>query len=321
MRPEVYNPDGSLLATTDEYWTVEPVLTDQEIAGGMTATVEVLNTYAHNIGTLDGIEALPDFVGDNATRGNRSGRLWRPKLPDQRTVTLAMWVRGSDPDGGIPADSRAQFQTNWHKLKGMFGRYDRPLKVTRRLVLVDQTLELTAEASLGGDMALAPQGDAAGAFTVDLLLHDPYWYGPLESTGPVSPLWASSGRLYPKVYPLDYGTTVGASGTQIIVNVGHVPVPPYVEITGKVFEPALINLTTGEALMIEPDVLLDSGDSLVIDFDERTVFYNGNDVYYWLRRDSRWWYLQPGSNDILLTDTSAEPTDGLMVLTWRPRYW
>lgn len=87
-----------------------------------------LMTYAYNIWTMAGREQVPPVMGDNISVPYRDGRLWVPKSFDQRTLTLGMWVKGTDVNGNIPGGfggnqalaQHAQFMSNLRALKQLF---------------------------------------------------------------------------------------------------------------------------------------------------------------------------------------------------------
>ncbi len=96
----------TVLTTTDELWYVDDV---------------PLNTYAYNIVTLGGSRFdLPPIRGSNMTYAYRPGQVFRPKVADQRTVTLLMWVAGVDPaTAGAPGPHGPQqsWADNWNMLR------------------------------------------------------------------------------------------------------------------------------------------------------------------------------------------------------------
>lgn len=314
---------GSLLATTTEYWTVQWKATEDEAAAGIVWPTYVLNHYAYNIGTGAGTMRLPASVGDNFSRANRAGRRWRAKVPDQAQQTLNMWVRGSYEDDRFdsPFDSRRQFMANWEKLKMIFGQYDRQLLITKRIELPDeQLLVLSATGELAGTMDLSPQGDAAGTFPVDLIFADPYWYWPDETTDPVAPFWYSGGRTYPRVYPLTYGTGGGSSGLVLAQVSGTQRTSPLATLQGN-FQGQIIlqNTLLNKTLSLTPDIDLNVNDEVVVDFENRTVKWNGVDRYFWKDRGSEWWDLYPGEQRLFVRDSGSTPSTAQATFSWKPR--
>lgn len=315
---------GALIATTADYWTVQWLASAEEAAAGIIWPVYVLNHYGYNIATLAGHGALAPVVGENVPRTNRHGRRWRPKVVDQRPMSLSMWVRGSFADDrfSMPFDQRQQFVANWEQLKSIFGVYDRQLLITRRLDLPTGLVTQHCTAELRGDMDPTPQGDSAATFNVDLVMADPFWYTDAESTAPIQPFWVAGGRTYPRTYDLNYGPNGGGTGLQGVFNRGMVNAPPLIRLNGAWAGPIVLqNNLLGQKFTLNPDVTLKDTDVTIIDFDARTVTWNGQSRYYWMQRDSKWWQLYPGLNQIFVRDATSGVPTGTATITWQPRSW
>lgn len=154
------------MATTEETWKVN----------GTT-----LNTLAYNIETLSGREGIPPRRGENIVIPYMSGRLWVPKVADERPLTLAMWVQDKDVNGtrpSTPTARRAQLRDNTQALKDLFGVYDSLLTLERKIRLGSGLKTWTAEAECVGSMPFEweEQHDWFAKFVVDLIMPDPYWY-------------------------------------------------------------------------------------------------------------------------------------------------
>lgn len=145
-----------------------------------------LNTLAYNIETLTGREGIPPRRGENSKIAYRNGAAWRRKRYDQKTETWAMWVRGADEDGNIPAHGqRAEFNSNLQMLKELFGKIYEPLNLERRILMPSGLLVLTAQAECVStlDPSMLVRATAA-KFSADLEFADPFWYG-VETTVPL----------------------------------------------------------------------------------------------------------------------------------------
>ncbi len=151
--------------TTSTYWAIDGVS---------------LQTYAYNIETWGGDrQAPPSLRGDNLTIPFRTGQTFLPKVPDQRTMTLAMWVQGCLPDGSAPKgiDQRAQFEANWYQLRALLWQPYRQFSLQKRVVYPDGTVHVaTAQAQYAGGLNPTMSGTLRAEFTVDLILADPYFY-------------------------------------------------------------------------------------------------------------------------------------------------
>jgi hypothetical protein len=81
-----------------------------------------LQQLGFNISTLGGRLRTADSRGENVLRPFNDGRLWVPKLYDERELTLPMWVVGAEPDGSIPIDGdrQRQLRENVRALRQLF---------------------------------------------------------------------------------------------------------------------------------------------------------------------------------------------------------
>ena len=103
---------------------------------------------------------------------------------------MTMWLDGSGSAAGWPAtDSRLAFNNNWQALRQQFftrnalgsvqGQLQRNWYLTQSST--NKLVTSTAMAELAGSMDLTMNGRFGAAFTVDLLLADPYFYGALQT--------------------------------------------------------------------------------------------------------------------------------------------
>lgn len=122
-----------------------------------------------------------------------------------------------------------------------------------------------------------------------------------------------AGRTYPLTYPRVYGA--GASGGIIeALNAGNYASRPVATIVGPCVNPIVTNADTGE--FVQCIITLGSTDSLVIDFDARTVELNGESRYSTKTSDSTWWDLAPGTTEVHFT-ANAFTTGATCTLAWR----
>ena len=93
---------------------------------------------------------------------------------------------------------------------------------------------------------------------------------------------------------------------------------PFITITGKLTDPVITNVETGESFSLE-DYAVDSSAVTVIDMANHTVTLNGGNAFGYVPLDAEWWGLEPGDNTINFTSGSgSDVTTGVM--TWRPGY-
>lgn len=151
--------------STETYWEVDGVS---------------LQTFAFDIETLGGSRlAPPRLRGDDIVIPHAPGELWQPKQVDSRVISLGMWVIGTDEDGFAPTGNLyRQWDSNFRKLRQLLWTPRRQVTLTKRFYVGDELKTASAKAQFSSGIAPVMQGRARGTFTVDLLLSDPYFYGP-----------------------------------------------------------------------------------------------------------------------------------------------
>lgn len=185
--------------STEEWWYVDNVS---------------LHQYGWSVTTVGGARYdLPPRRGENLALAYRPGRVHRRKLPDQRVITLLMFMVGWEPGAGSAADwldsgetdQRTQWNDNWDFLRrlvykahtssglvrlGRRWRLTAPTFPTIRSA--DQCIQgdpgvpapgsrivvASAPAEMTGDMAPTMTGRMRSDFQFDFTLADPYFYGP-----------------------------------------------------------------------------------------------------------------------------------------------
>lgn len=178
------------LPDPDETWFVDNV---------------ALNTLAYNIQTWGGSrQSPPSFRGSDYAVPYRPGAVFVPKTPDSRVITLAMWVQGLDPtteflvnsgvmSGGtnpttgsaitpslsdIAGANRKRFLRNWNTLRSLLWTPNRQIALKKIFYdyTSDSMVTATALAQFADGIEPEMHGRQHAAFTVDLLLSDPYFY-------------------------------------------------------------------------------------------------------------------------------------------------
>lgn len=185
--------------SSEEFWTVDNVS---------------LHQYGWSVTTIGGARYdLPPRRGSNLTLAYRPGQIHRRKLPDQRVITLLMFMVGWKPGTGSAADwidaaetdQRTQWNDNWDFLRrlvyraytsnglvrlGRRWRLTQPEFPTTRTGDIaiqgdpgvpepgSQIMVASAAAEMTGDMAPQMTGRLRAEFQYDFTLADPYFYGP-----------------------------------------------------------------------------------------------------------------------------------------------
>lgn len=144
---------------------------------------------AWNIASMGGSRfGVPTFRGQDYQLPYRAGQNWRSKMPDSRTVTLAMWAdgQGLHSTSTYPAaNPRLAFNSNLQQLRAAFfamGSSGSVQGQLKRNWYIEQSgspllVTSTAMAELAGSIDLTVNGHNNAAFSVDFLLSDPFFYG------------------------------------------------------------------------------------------------------------------------------------------------
>lgn len=274
-----------MTATTIETWTADGVL---------------LNTYAWNIRTLSERSGLPPTRGENDSIPYRPGRLWVPKMYDQRTVPLAMWIVGCDEDGLLPTDHsrRAQLNANEDALLRVFGVRHRQIEIVRVKEMPAGPLTLTGLVECSGTMSPSTMaGGTRATLTVDLLMADPFWYG------------------------AELIETIDAGGLTV-THPGSAPaLDMEIVLNGPLNNPRLRNATTG--VEVRYFGTLGSGVSVTLDTANFTAVRGVDNVVGSIRHlgAPQWMTLLPGENVLTLDNWQGGSVGaGSAVLTYRPPY-
>ena len=137
-------------------------------------------------------------------------------------------------------------------------------------------------------------------FNMQLIAPDPILYDDLEDDL-IATVARRVGGGYPTPYVLPIAWNPATQPTNII-NSGNISIKPVVELSGKVSNPVLTNLTTGEYFTVEIETA--GSDELIIDFKNRQILLNGGSILALKGSGSTWMSLASGDNLIQLqTDT------------------
>lgn len=286
------------MPTTTEYWSIKnPKDPNTDVS---------LAEYCWNIKTLGGSRsALPSVRGDNIQYPFSNGRRFRPKKFDSRVITLLMWVAGVDPATNQPRSSRqdVQFNDNLDKLQQLFWSPSEQLTLTRRWLKNPASPTLitaSAKCELAGTMDPAMTGRTRADLTVDLLLADPCFYGPVINTN------------------LTLNTPVN------VVNPGdeNAYVKMTITFTGELWTPRITNSSDSRTNWIELNTIVPSTDSVVVDVGNFSAVRTFNQADYdgAVRHNGyeSWFLLKPGTNTLTLTALGA--SSGSASISFQPPY-
>lgn len=152
------------------------------------------------------------------------------------------------------------------------------------------------------------------SWQLQLKAPDPRRYDDIESVIALSPpTGASGGVTLPLTVPFSISTTGLSTSSATATNAGTVATRPTVTFAGPLVDPQLANVSAGRSLSFL--ITLAAGDTLVADFDRRTVLLNGSaSRSSTLTSAAAWWELAPGGNDLAFT---AGGGDGTATIRWR----
>lgn len=166
------------------------------------------------------------------------------------------------------------------------------------------------------------EGGVFGEYQISLVAPDPLIYEAGLLDDPNSgwqelPVDKIVGGGYITAYNMPVQWTPGTTPA-VAVNAGDVVINPQIKIVGKVTNPIITNLTTGQFVRVNITTTQNT-DELIIDMDRRTITLNGGSVLSFRTLDSLWWGLNPGNNIISYTSSSANDTMAVLV-RWRNGY-
>jgi hypothetical protein len=147
------------------------------------------------------------------------------------------------------------------------------------------------------------------AIQFQMFAEDPRIYtANLQEANIVQSVTVEGGRAYNRGYDYGYGDpALDAADTYTLVNGGNRPTPPLFTIFGPAVNPRIINDTLGIQMIFT--IVLDAGESLVINPQYKTVRFNGVANRRSVLMSPNWFFLRPGENvlryrsDVLLGST------------------
>jgi hypothetical protein len=275
--------------TTATYWDVDGVS---------------LQTFAWNIQTLGGTRGgVPTFRGENRQTAFRRGADWRPKTPEQRVISLAMWVQGSDDNGAAPVgrSEKSQYTENLRALRALFWRDEsRQVTLTKRwLDTGDVVRSASALAEASGSMDPDMMGPYGSTLIVDLLLADPFFYGS------------------------EITATLVKDATQVVTPGGDAMTHRVtLEFNGALTNPKILNTTPNPDVWVKAGTTIGAGNKVTLDADMYTAIRSSdsaNLIGAVSHSGARHWMpLAKGANSLTLT---ADSGSGTCAVKYRPAFW
>lgn len=260
-----------------------------------------LHRYSYHVESIYGSRTgVPSLRGSNIPVYGRPGQLHQPKMADQCVITLRGWVSNVDSNDNQYADCEIGLNTNWRMLRRLLWRENGDQFPLRRRWRNENGTMLTAVAMVeySGGLDLSEHVIEAGAWTCDLTLANPYFYGDVEST------------------------TLVLDTPQVLVNLGDVPASRIViEFNDQLQSPTITNSTPNPDVWVRLGSSVASGDRVVLNVDTFTATRDSdsnNMIAAVTRSGARpWMVLSPGGNTLELT---AQSGSGTADLSWQPAY-
>lgn len=166
-----------------------------------------------------------------------------------------------------------------------------------------------------------PQGYNCGEIwqvvILDLVAPDPCWYSyPIDE---IHLAGLTGGATFPIEFPASFATM---GSTRAIENLGGVPAPVQITISGPIENPVLENLTTGKSLSLTLEVLEEESVEIDTTYGALSCYHvatNGTrtNAMAYLSSDSEFWQLEPGENIITYSATSGSAE---VVVNYTSRY-
>ncbi len=249
--------------------------------------------YGTNIRILEsnGILDFPDRIGEVDTFGDRHGGYSTGNDPlGIRPVTMTFAVHHEGDDGDLVQATLETMAAAFIKreldgiLVSIRGTTIRFLKCHAKRYEVPATWEV---------------GHGLARGVVEFQATDPRWYTATDSGVQVGLTESSSGRTYPRVYPLSYGG-ISESGIIALNNAGNMKAYPVMRIYGPVDTPIVSNITEGKFLKFNLEV--PDGEYLEVNLDTHAILLNGeSNRRSVLDYSSRWFGFAPGLTDVLFS--------------------
>ena len=260
---------------------------------------------------VSGLDSATYRTSQKDTEG-RDGSTVEAEFESSRTIIVEGIVYGQTHDQMEPYidDLKANFAVNKEHMPFYF-----------KAAGVDQRLSMVKCISGFRSDWDAMRRIATASFSVTLQAGDPIIYGANQY------IWSGAltntpmpGFEFPFEFPFDFGEyTGGVIGAFTATHYGNRPAPFVATFTGNgAHDIGLRHEGLGQQVTFNPNLVLNLGDELVVDFNTRKVLFNGSPRRGAVAREG-WFLLQPnGPNDLRLL--SGAGTAAVSVATrnaWR----
>jgi hypothetical protein len=151
-------------------------------------------------------------------------------------------------------------------------------------------------------------------YLIHLLCHEPFWLDTYFESREMSYLMGGI------QFRLRLPTMFSYRGfKRRAVNDGDVPTPVEIEFKGPAVNPTVNNLTTGEFITINRELLEDDMLTIGTAFGQKFVRINGQNAFHYIDLNSVFWSLIPGENT-LSYQSNNDSIKTKVLIKWKNRY-
>jgi len=247
---------------------------------------------------------VPEGIGTPGLRGTnlqvpfKNGKRFIKKRYNERTVMMAMWVRGLDPITGAIPEGKSEKELLYENMDYLSSVFGKKGQHSLRRILPDGTVrEAKAEVYRSSVFVKKPTGHAK--FSVEFQLADPFFYG-VDLTSETKAVGAVS-------YEWNH------------INLGTAPVTDTViTLTGPLESPKLENLANGIWLQYQGSI--GAGENVVINTENFSCLKGDLNLVSAVKHggDAYWLIFESGTNQMKLTSNVA---GGTIKIEYYPAYF
>lgn len=250
-----------------------------------------LHTYASAITTLGGSRSgVPKFRGTDSQAAARRGSLYRPKVADARTLTLAMQVTGVDASSPGASPTTSQFRANLRSLQRLFWKPGgAQFTLTKRWNEGSGQVVASALGYFEDGLEPTMVGDRLAKLTVDVRLSDPFFYAAQQTS----------------TLAVGVPTAINNIGDDVMTKIT-------LEFNGALTNPKLTNATPSPQVWVKYGGTVAGGDKVTLNVDDTTAIRTSDStsvIGAITHSGARHWLgLARGSNTLTLTTDSGTGT-------------
>jgi hypothetical protein len=263
------------------------------------------NQTPYFLETIDGIGDVNVNI-ENQKAPKQDGSTYLGNVLDNRAISIeGTIITKGDPNAVLAARRKIQRVLN-PKLDAVTITYRQGNQV-KEIMGVAETTPVFPGGS--GSKGLYYQ-----KFLVHLICHEPFWLDVYTESREMS--YLMGGIEFRLMLP----TMFSYRGfKRRAVNGGDVPTPVEIEFKGPAVNPTVNNLTTGEFITINRELLEDDVLTIGTDFGQKYVKINGENAFHYIDLNSVFWGLIPGENT-LSYQSNNDSIKTKVLIKWKNRY-